>query len=272
MHLAALTEHKTHHSIQITTRELSEMTGLVPSALSRAIKQLCDPARGFVTIRRGNTRTASAYLCNFLATVRSASFREALPKEALPPNPLLFEKHSATFGEALPTDSTPFTFPAPRVDELPSLRPIVDRVLTSRSEDHDKGLLLTFRRYLHQYMQKLGIDGAGQPTPLAHPPDDKVVAQFLAIGEPHRLGALLSDLMNERQRAYNYAWFVTTGLQRIAGVSFRETRAARETLKLVKRGPAAPAPPAQPGELFGPERTSTEGLVRQAITGVKNLR
>jgi hypothetical protein len=90
----ALCAHRPDHSIRITTRELSQKTGLVPSSLNRAIKQLCDKKPGWVTLRPGSTIQASAYLCNFLATVRSASFGEALSKKAPPKRCFLSSKRA----------------------------------------------------------------------------------------------------------------------------------------------------------------------------------
>jgi hypothetical protein len=143
------------------------------------------------------------------------------------------------------------------------LPPILDRVLRSKPTHHDPKDLETFRRWLHGYMCKLGRDASNQPTPNAHPPDNDLVAQFLAVAEPRRLGTMLDALLLEKQPAFSYAWFVTVALQRVHGITWQETKKARSQLRVVKHGQARPA--AESGEFAA-------GLLTQATAGVKKLR
>lgn len=93
-------------------------------------------------------------------------------------------------------------------------------------------------------MCKLGRDDNNQPTPHAHPPDAAIVAQFLAVAEPHRLAPMLENLMLDKQPAYSYAWFVTVALQRMHGIGWQQTKKARAALRVVKaRGAAAAEDP-----------------------------
>jgi DNA-binding MarR family transcriptional regulator len=72
--LAALTENRPFHSITISTRGLSALTKLAPSALNRAIEGLS--RRVLITVRHGSTTRHSSYMILLCGTVR-ASFREA---------------------------------------------------------------------------------------------------------------------------------------------------------------------------------------------------
>ena len=176
----ALCAHRPDHSIRITTRELSQKTGLVPSSLNRAIKQLCDKKPGWVTLRPGSTIQASAYLCNFLATVRSASFGEALSKKAPPQTVLSFEQESASLREALPTVNKALASAEAALDGFRLENPILDRVLRSKVQDHDPETIAYFRRFLHGYMRKLDRDDQNRrhadTGAEPHPPDNEIVA------------------------------------------------------------------------------------------------
>jgi hypothetical protein len=62
------------------------------------------------------------------------------------------------------------------------------------------------RRWMHGYMAK--FHAPDNPDP--HPPDDKIVAQFLTIAPWLRLLNMIYELMAERQQAgHSYAWFIS---------------------------------------------------------------
>jgi len=225
-----------HYSIRASMSELSRGTGLARSALNRAIKELCDEKRGYVTPRKGSTTTASAYLVNFLRTIRGSSFGEPPRKEPPPQNQVLFEHQASSFPEPPYAENKGVPSYGAAVEISSASLQLIDRVLSARPNDFDPDTMATFRRWLHGYMAKLGRDDGNQPISNPHPPKDDLVAQFLAIAEPRRLGTMLDSLMCDRQTCYSYGWFVTVALQRIHGLHFQEQKKARAALQAVKRG------------------------------------
>ncbi|HEU0139861.1 MAG TPA: hypothetical protein VFQ79_09135 [Bryobacteraceae bacterium] len=104
------------------------------------------------------------------------------------------------------------------------------RATTKNTPDPD--LIPMARQWLHGYMVKLGREKD------RHPPDDRLVAQFLSIAPWPQLERLLYDLLAEhREPGYQYAWFVTVALQRIHGIQPKQLQQRRAMLKLIK--PAA---------------------------------
>jgi hypothetical protein len=269
-HLAAAAEHQPHHTITASTRELSEKTGLVPSSLNRAINELCDPQRGLVTARRGCGNRTTAYQVNFLETVRGAFFGEAPRKKASPQTELSLEKHGASFGEAPPEVNRALASTAALLDNFRVQNPTLDRVLNSKISDFDRPTIQIFRSSIHSYMAKFGVDDRDRryldTGAVPHPPDDSVMARFLAVAEPFRLMPMIETLILDAKQEearhvktgtfnpHNYAWFVYVALSRVAGIHFEVTKKAEQQFRLHKRGqraaPSTPAPPAQPGELF----------------------
>lgn len=84
-----------------------------------------------------------------------------------------------------------------------------------------------------------------------HQPDDKILAQFLAIAPWPRLLGLLIDIQNERlEVGYSYGWFLTVALQRLHGIEWspaRKRAAQREAAALRVVPPhSSPAPPPAP--------------------------
>lgn len=243
--LATLAEDSPHHSVKVSTRALCKAANLSESALPAALRAL--EGRQLITIRHGGPGSPNAYLVNFLNTVRGASFAEA-PPASFGEAPLpLFERRPASFPEAPPSGNKELTSTDARVDLSTALPTILDRVLKSRPTDFDEKLLAYTRRYLHSYMGKLGRDEHGDayvPGRPPVPPDDRIVAQLLAVADPPALFAVLDNLVAERKAApYSYGWFVTVTLQRIHGISWSQTKKARAQLAVVRRGgrPVQPA-------------------------------
>jgi hypothetical protein len=119
----------------------------------------------------------------------------------------------------------------------------IERLLKATPKDYDPNKLQTARDFLMGYMRKLGDEQN------AHPPDDFITAQFLAIAEWPRLEAMLYDLMAERKApAHSYAWFVTVAIQRMWGLAPGLQKEARQRLKLqiVKPGAQTAAPSNSP--------------------------
>lgn len=140
------------------------------------------------------------------------------------------------FADTPPTENTALNPTSAAVSISTASLQLIDRVLSAKSTNFDRDCLVAFRNWLHGYMQKLGRDEANRPLANPHPPSDDLVAQFLAIAEPRRLGTLLDSLLLDQQTCHSYGWFVTVALQRIHGLHFREIREARAALKLVRSG------------------------------------
>jgi len=117
------------------------------------------------------------------------------------------------------------------------LEGIIDRLHRANAKLIDPDLLAKARGWLHGYMCKLAtreVLRIGKP----HPPDDKIVAQFLAMGDGAggwgRLEIMLQDLLAERREAYSYAWFVSVAAQRLHGISAEQLKQRRAELRVVR--------------------------------------
>jgi hypothetical protein len=142
---------------------------------------------------------------------------------------------------------------------------IIDRLLNADPKKCDPADIRELRKWVHGYQAKFGRD----KNP--HPPDDKILAQLLAVAPVWQIVRLIDDLKAEgKEPGYQYAWYGTVALQRIHGIRPDEVTARRAELKAVpKRHPAltgeqqqfpAPAPPVlaqaeipQPDPEFGAE-------------------
>jgi hypothetical protein len=232
-----------HYTVRASWATLQRKTGLVPSALGRAIKQLCDPTSGLVSIRRGGSAHENAYQLSFLQTVRGTSFGEAPPKEAPSQEALPFEKQPTSLAEGAPAENTPLAAAAARVEISTASLRVIDHVFSAKPKNFATDVLAHFRTWLHGYMAKFGRDENNQPLPNGStiPPKEEIVAQFLAISTPSRLATMLDVLALDQKTCYSYAWFITVGLERIHGIAWTETRKVRAALQEVKRQARHPA-------------------------------
>jgi hypothetical protein len=124
--------------------------------------------------------------------------------------------------------------PRARVDSdpVPEVDRSIDGILTAKAEDADTEALTEARSYLLSYMCKLG-------DPRSKPPDDAILAQFLAVAPWEGRGGLLElmhDLAGERaQPGDSYGWFVAVAAQRLRGIKPQELRARRDELRAQRR-------------------------------------
>lgn len=259
--LAALHARQPGAPVPASSRSLSSLTRLARSAVVAALDSLA--ARGLLGEIRGSTSRPAAYSLLWLETL------EMPPQPGGPPTgppqdsqnsvPVLFEDQPglpAGPGVVLQQDQGgPFAGPPPTgnkglppaVDIDNDLLPIqiIDRLLTANPKNTPPADLANARRWLHGYRLKLGRE------PRVHPPDDRILAQFLSIAPWPALERLLYDLLAERKEpGYSYAWFVSVALQRLHGLEparyarLRDQR--RAELKLVKAPQAAPEPEPDP--------------------------
>ena len=96
--------------------------------------------------------------------------------------------------------------------------------------------LRELRRWVYGYHCKRGRD----PDP--HPPDDKILAQLLAIAPLYRLVNLIETLTGEPKKddncPYGYGWYATVAAQRIHGISAEMFKARKAELRIAKKPPA----------------------------------
>lgn len=109
------------------------------------------------------------------------------------------------------------------------VRALILRVATAKPNEQNPTEMAEARRWLHGYMRKFSREHH-------NPPDDKILAQFLAVAEWPRLERLIYDLMAERQEpGHSYAWFIAVAMQRIHGIQPEALREGRKELKLLRK-------------------------------------
>jgi len=239
--------HSPHHPTALaSSRKLAQATGLSRRAVQAAIDSL--NARGLIATRQGTAQKAAAHRLRCLeipalthgeqnakAPLDGWRTNCATPGEPSAP-PLLdgWRTDCATPGEPSappPTENQPLT--PPSATPIDQSIEIIDRLLRAKESDYPAELITTARRWLHGYALKLGRDKD------RHPPDGRIVAQFLSIAPWPQLEGLLYDLLAERKEpGYSYAWFVTVALQRLHGIQPATLRERRAALKLVTPGRA----------------------------------
>ena len=214
----------------------------MPSAIARGLAQLCNPQTNYVTKRSGRATRATWYKINFLATIRSTSFREVLEKKCSPQTELLLEKCSTSFGEVLPTENTAVARAALASDFDGALLRLIDRVFSAKALSFDGATIARYRGHLHGLMQAFGRDDDNHPFSAQHvasPPTDNQVAMLLTVADEPRIARLLQTIFTECRGGahpmYSYMWFPFVALQRIHGVSIERQKQARAALAIAKK-------------------------------------
>ena len=118
--------------------------------------------------------------------------------------------------------------PRARVENSDSIE-LLDRLLKSSPKKFDDATRAKGKEWLYGYMRKFSRERD------PHPPDEQIVAQFLAVAPWPQLENLLMRLFRENCEAgKTYAWFVYVALQRIHGISAAQVRQRKAELQLVK--------------------------------------
>jgi hypothetical protein len=250
--------------VKIDSRQLAKDCNIARSGIYAAADKLI--GLSLLTRRKGNTRTATFYrVCAFDAIRISGPKIGPLTAPQWSENRTtvdLFSDHSGPIIGPPPLDPKGLAAAAAALDfDFASLS-LINRVLSAKPKNTDAQDLQRFRSRLHGYFAKFGRDGNGRAVQFPHPPQDDIVAQFLALAEPARLETMLDNLTLDAQTAgahleatksaYNpwtYGWFITIGLSRIHGIDFRTQKQARAALRDVKRRPA----PSQPEQIELPD-------------------
>jgi hypothetical protein len=262
LYLEALTENNNPHATRISMRDIAAGTKMALSAVQRAIESLgSSPGCRALISRAPGTATKPSFIAvhTFGTTKIGVPFRGTPPAGTPSTEGCDSNRHTAYLLEAqgAPSGGTPqaenkeLRAEGARVDFDSDLTSVIDRLLSAKARNLDPDLAATARHWMHGYAAKF----AHEPNP--HPPDDTMVAQFLAIAPWPRLERLLHDLMAERQEAgHSYAWFISVAMQRIHGVKPELLKQARQQLKIIRRAK---------GET--PDPQFTEDLVKQIASG-----
>ncbi|MBL8230338.1 MAG: hypothetical protein JNL98_17750 [Bryobacterales bacterium] len=144
----------------------------------------------------------------------------------------LFQDHGGPVAGPPPTENAGLAPAARSVDIDESSTRTIDRLLSATPAKADPDLLSQARKWLHGYQCKFGPDRD------PHPPDDRILSQFLAVAPWEQLLRLIYDLMAERkQPGSSYAWYVSVALQRIHGIQPQVLKQRRAELRIVKHTP-----------------------------------
>lgn len=264
----------------ISLRKLAKSTGLAVSSVQLAVDGLSQ--RRYIAVRRGTASKSTAFLVSALQTRVFAS-SSPVPMVGTPPSPPVptigtvpvpmvgtptpsLERGSVpmvgTPSEAESSANSGFRGLAQNVlfdrtksvvsvlEEIDRGREGVENPIDAIAKAHPRQFGRERVELARRWMYGLTLKLAREKD--RHPPDDKIVAQFLSIAPWPRLLGLLVDIQSERlEVGYSYGWFLTVALQRIHGVEWspaRQRAAKREAaqLRVVPPGGAEPPPVAPP--------------------------
>ena len=240
-YLTAEDERSQHQGVRASSRQIAKACNLARSNVVPALDDLA--TRGLIAIRQGTATRAAAYMLRFLDVAQMSG--PAVGPGIIPgglvtgPPPDLFQDHPGPGSGPPSTENAalPRATPAVDIDGVLTLEGIIDRLHRASPKTIEPDTLIAARRFLHGYMAKLATDEVRRQGP-PHPPDDKIVAQFLAMGDGvggwPRLQNLLYELMAEKKTPYSYGWFLAVAAQRIHGVSPSALKQRRAELRLVR--------------------------------------
>lgn len=234
-----------NHQIRISTRDLAAYSSTAHSAVRRALGSL--EARQLITTRPGGASSQGTPIqLNFLKTRKfgvplkgtpeprkgTSQKPESVPRVPLKgtPVPLVGTMQTELFMQGVPPEGTPHIGERARIDFDFDSSSIIDRLLKASPKNQNADDMATVKKWVHGYHAKLGREKD------PHPPDDRILAQLLAVGSADRIVAVIQDLMAERQEpGYKYGWYVTVALQRIHGIRPEALEAKRAELKAVRK-------------------------------------
>jgi hypothetical protein len=245
LHLAATADATGSTTIVASSRDLEVAVRVARRAIQRATDALAE--RGLIATRQGTPRSPATYLLRFVEVAQMPAgggvFRTPPPPVENSGQVALFERLRGVEGTPPPTANQQLTASAAAVDPegVLTLESIIDRLHRATQKSVDPKTLTQARGALQSYRAKRGSPpNWGGPLP-PHPPDDRITAQFLSMGDGvggwPRLSNMLLDLHAEsKEPGHSYAWFVTIAAQRLHGIDPRMLAQRRKQLKLVRDG------------------------------------
>jgi hypothetical protein len=211
-------------TVSASSRELARRLSASRPFLQRALDSLA--ARGLLSVVPGTATAPAAYTLQFVRTVRLGG----------------------SVAEPPPTENAAVTATSAGVEVLtPTAELLIDGINSATPQNLDKQTLVAVRGWLHRFMELFGRDDEGGPVRNPHPPSDRLVARFVAVGPSvRRLEVHLNGLLAENQAAIarggaprhtprTYEWFVTVAVQRIWRISYYEQKAVKPQLRDVKK-------------------------------------
>lgn len=264
-------QQRSPNGVRASSRDLASACKVSRSNVQHAVDALA--SRSLITTREGTATSPATHRVNITETARMGGPATGPPPGVAAAPPLaLFQGHPGPLTGPPPTENTPLTAAAAALSISSASALLIDRVLSAKAKDFDQAIVSHFRAWLHGYMSKLGRDDRNQPIKDPHPPTDDLVAQFLAIADPRRLGTMLDSLLLDRQTCYSYGWFVTVALQRVHGIHFREQKEIRAALVDVKRQQRYAADAPTQAELLEGIRAAAEASSLPAASGDRRRR
>jgi hypothetical protein len=245
-------------------RKLADATGAATSSVQNALASLV--SRRHLTKHRGSAEKCSSFLVNFLKPLTIQKTVPAIgtgvdrsstqgvpnfgtgvsrPSTQGVPNfdtPLQMDMEYSPHARAsIDSDSDSIqSIEAATNPQDPWKTDVLERVATAQPSHFETAAIKTASRWLQGYATKFHPTGQ---TP--HPPDARIVAQFLAVAPWPTLERLLYELMTERLTpgAKYGAWFVAVALQRLHGIGPDEQKKRRADLRVMSRRLPPPQEP-----------------------------
>ena len=220
----AIAHNGTDFTFQASSRELAKSTRSGRPAVRAALRDLGE--LGLITFREGTATHATTIRVNTFDTVSIGGSLNDPPSAqgwvdedpTTPPQMVLVDAENTPLAD-------PGTPRAIDIDPNRSIERLFDR-MSKAVENANPEDVEDLRGWLQTYHQKSGHANA-------HPPDDRIVAQLLAIAPHDDVVRMLKQLFSENRRAGDsYAWYVAVALQRIHGITPQRQAQFRARLKL----------------------------------------
>jgi len=270
-----------------SVRKLADATGAAKSSIQSAVASLV--TRGHLEKHRGSAETSSNFLIKFIPNSQGQGVPEfgtgvcrnsvqgvpefgtgvcrnsvqGVPEFGTPPHMSLplDHPHARARRSDSDSDSDRSIEAAKNPHKDPDLwkTDVLERVAMAAPEHFAPHEMRAASQWLQGYATKFGPGGYGTAHAKAdhatpHPPDGRIVAQFLSIAPWHILQNLIQNLMDERitPGAKYGAWFVAVALQRIHNIAPELQRAARASLRIMPNPTAHAHEPPQDFQLTPP--------------------
>jgi hypothetical protein len=255
--LAATAEAEQSDQTRASSRELAKQTNLSRSNVQKALH--CLNRRNTIATCDGGRKRAAGHILRPLPEVPEVRGPVSGPQADLfqgqggiktGPQVDLFQGQGGPLLEPLNNKEHTPARASRNIDLRFDYDRSIARLREAKKADYDEPTFEAARQAIESYAAKFP---PAQRNP--HPPDDAIVAQFLAVEEWPRLNGMLSDLANDRKQAgERWSWFVVVAIQRMHGLGPKEMAKAKLDIwpsrKPATAATAAAQPPPTPSE-FG---------------------
>lgn len=272
IHLWAFQLKDLSQAICISTRDLAAVAGISKTSVRAALDQLY--SRGAIVLRWGNnTRPNRIYCCLWEGSVIEMGGSKSdppSPRESrnvgqnlthLPPE--MQGRIFASGRERADSDSDPITDIRSTGKILinqnspAGTHPAIAAVSAANPQLVEPARLVEAAQILNEAMRRRG-------ERVMAPPDDLVVAQFLACGEWAELNRVVMRIIQSNVRIRKYGYFVSAALEQIHGIKpgdFHQARTSSPRPALVPR--SVPLPPPAPSIPSSPPPNTLENMAAE---------